>query len=157
MDFLYYIYSHIANRKHCLRTNNTISASNSILSGVPQASVVGPILFNANFNYFFDFIGKASVYNFVDDNSLNLFAESVKDLLKFLELESKAAIHWFSINNMIVNPDKFQAMILNKTKRYYSNETLGFNPNKAGLFQGSFDCLSSQPFISNINITLNNC
>ena len=41
---------------------------------------------------------------------------------------------------MIVNPDKFQAMIINKTKRYHSNETLEFNPNKAGLFQGSFDC-----------------
>ena len=41
-----------------------------------------------------------------------------------LEKESKSAIHWFKINDMIVNPDKFQTMILSfdkKEKKYDLN------------------------------------
>ena len=47
---------------------------------------MGQILFNAHFNDFFGFIEKASAHNFVDDNFLSLFDESVEDLVKPLEL-----------------------------------------------------------------------
>lgn len=78
---------------------------------------MGPILFNANFDDFFVFIEKASIHNFADDNSSSSITDSFEDSVKSLELESKAAIDWFSINNMIENPDKFQAVILDKMKR----------------------------------------
>ena len=37
-------------------------------------------------------------------------------LLDILEMESETAIKWFKQNEMIVNPDKFQAMILGRHK-----------------------------------------
>ena len=76
---------------------------------------------------FFVFIEKALVRNFADDNSLSLFSASIKDLVKSLELESKAAIGSFSINNMILNLDKFEVMIVDKRKRDHSNESLDIN------------------------------
>ena len=38
-------------------------------------------------------------------------SNSIEELIKVLEKESKSAIYWFKMNDMIVNPDKFQAMI----------------------------------------------
>ena len=86
-----YIYSYLASRKQCARINNTTNAFYSILPGVLQGSVVGPILFNANFDDLFVFIEKASIGNFAD-NSSSSFPDSFEDLLKSLKLESKVAI-----------------------------------------------------------------
>ena len=58
----------------------------------------------------------ASLYNFADDNTLSAFATTVSELIKILESESEVVIDWFKINKMVVNPDKFQAIILDKRK-----------------------------------------
>ena len=73
-NLLMYIYSYLSNRKQCVRINNVHSRS----LGVPQGSIVGPILFNCFFNNFFYFIDKASVHNFADDNSLSAFESNIK-------------------------------------------------------------------------------
>ena len=38
---------------------------------------------------------------------------SIEELIKVLEKESKSAIDWFKMNDMIVNPDKSHTMIKN--------------------------------------------
>ena len=43
-SFLCYIYSYLLNRKQCVRINNTNSDFLNVISGVPQGSIVGPIL-----------------------------------------------------------------------------------------------------------------
>ena len=48
-----------------------------------------------------------------DDNSLSNIAETT-DSLKQTESECKVAINWFHEIKMIVNPDKFQAIVLDK-------------------------------------------
>ena len=87
-----------------------------IISGVPQASIVGPILFNAFLNDFVYDIENDSVHNFADDNTLSCFVKTVKDLINVLKEESDVAINWFSRNEMIVNLDKFKSIILTKDK-----------------------------------------
>ena len=64
----------------------------------------------------------ASLYNFADDNTLSAFATTVSELIKILESESEVVIDWFKINKMVVNPDKFQAIILDKRKRDHTDE-----------------------------------
>ena len=66
------------------------------------------------FNDFFFFIPKASVHNFADDNTSASFASTLKELLPILESKCEAAINWLHNNKMIVNPDKFQVILLNK-------------------------------------------
>ena len=113
---LKYIYSYLKKRQQCVRINNIYSSFEEIISGVPQGSIVGPILFNAFLNDFFYDIENASVHNFADDNTLSCFAKTVKDLINVLKEESEVAINWFSSNKMIVNPDKFKSIIVTKNK-----------------------------------------
>ena len=100
-----------------MRINNINSAFNDIISGVPQGSVVGPVLFNAFFNVFFFFIKHATVHNFADDNTLSSFANTFDKLKEILESESKCAIEWFTINGMFVDPDKFKAFVIDKKEQ----------------------------------------
>ena len=84
-------FSYLQNRKQCVKINNISSEFLNIISGVPQGSIAGAILFNVFINDFFFFIKRTSVHNFADDNTLSNFAKTVSDLIKTLEDESRAA------------------------------------------------------------------
>ena len=123
-NLLAYLHSYVSNRKQCVRINNVTSDFETIISGVPQGSIVGPILFNCFFNDFFYFIEKASAHNFADGNTLSKIEETIQNLIALLETESNTAIEWFQNNKMMVNPGKFQAIIIDKKKKCHTNETL---------------------------------
>ena len=122
-----YIYSYLKSRKQCVSVNNIKSTFEEIISGVPQGSIVGPILFNIFFNDFFYFILVASAHNFADDNTLSSFAKTIENLISILESESEIAINWFKNNHMIVNPGKFQAIIFDKHKGNHTNRTINIS------------------------------
>ena len=61
---LKYIYSYLKKRQQCVRINNIYSGFEEIISGVPQGSIVGPILLNAFLNGFFCYKENASAHNF---------------------------------------------------------------------------------------------
>ena len=89
-----------------------------MLSGVPQGSIFGPILFNIFINDLFLWIDQVDTANFADDNTISSLANSIPELIKILERESEKAIKWFDENDMIVNAKKFQGIILNRNGRY---------------------------------------
>ena len=60
---------------------------------------------------FFLFIESSSIHNLADDNTLSAWANTISDLINKLESDSNIAIEWFKMNKMIVNPDKFQAIV----------------------------------------------
>ena len=120
-EALSYIYSYLTNRRQCVHINNIHSQLETIISGVPQGSNLGPILFNLSINDLFFFVVLASLHNFADDNALSAFATTVSELIK-TESESEVVIDWFKINTMVVNPDRFQAIILDKHKRDHTDE-----------------------------------
>ena len=72
------------------------------------------MLFNAFLNDFFYCIRKAFVHNFADDNT---FAKSVKFQVEILMAESENAIKWFSEKYIIVNPDKFKSITIQKSNQ----------------------------------------
>ena len=113
-EALMYILSYLSNRKQCVRINDTYSEFENIITGVPQGSILGPLLFNLSINDLLFFILIASVHNFTDDNRLSAFAENVSELINILQGESEVITDWFKENQMIVNPEKFRVIIIDK-------------------------------------------
>ena len=56
-DFLCYIYPYLKDRKQCVQKNNKQSEFHTMISGAPQGSISGPILFEF-FQLFFLFYSK---------------------------------------------------------------------------------------------------
>ena len=123
-DTVAYIYSYLKNKKQYVRINGTQSYLGDIISGVPQGSILGTILFNLFFNDLFYFILLATAHNFVDGNTLPCYSKTIQELIGSLESECEVALNWFNENKMIVNSGKFQAVIIDERKQDHTNEIL---------------------------------
>ena len=69
----------------------------------------------------FFFIPKASVLDFMDDNTLATSASTHEELLPILTSECEAEFNFLHNNKMIVNPDQFQVIIFDKSGSNYTN------------------------------------
>ena len=54
----------------------------------------------------------SDLLNFAADDTISKTADDINHLLLTLKHDSELAVKWFTDNQMIVNPDKFQALVL---------------------------------------------
>ena len=78
----------------------------------------------------FLWLTKSDLHDFVDDNTIAVTCKNLNDLLRTLEKESESELDWFKNSNMIANPDKFQAIIMNKRRENQITHTLKIYHNE---------------------------
>ena len=104
-DALKLIHSYLSGRWQRTKINKSFSSWSALLKGVPQGSVLGPILFNIYLNDIFYFL-HCNICNFADDATPYVCNKSLKFVLEQLEEQSNIALKWFEDNYMKMNSGK---------------------------------------------------
>ena len=106
------LFSYLHGRKQRVKISTSRSSWTTLSKGVPQGSILGPLLFNIFMNDLFLFIEKCKLYNYADDNSLDSSSDDLLEAMLNLKRDGRNAIDWFTKNGMQANPEKFHFMLL---------------------------------------------
>ena len=102
---------YLAFRKKRTKVGSAYSKWSKIRRGIPQGSVLGPILFNIFINDIFMVIKPSDICNFADDNTLYSCGEWLTEIKENLIFDTESILKWFRLNSLKANPGKFQFRI----------------------------------------------
>ena len=100
------------NRKQILRHNGRTSNELTVLSGIPQGSILGPTLFIFYINAIFDKITDVKIKMFADDCVLYKSGNHWNDIRDPLQDMLDVYINWGSNHCLSLNADKTKCMIV---------------------------------------------
>ena len=107
--------SYLTNRKQYVKLNDITSTVRSISVGVPQGSIIGPLLFNIFINDKVKASTKFSFILYADDTTLNstldCFGQNVIEIQKAIVAELPKIFKWLKLNRLSLNVAKSKFML----------------------------------------------
>jgi len=108
---LKWMHSYLAGRSHCVRVKDQISSLTPISSGVPQGSILGPLLFILFVNDL-PLCTNLEIDMYADDSTLHTSGNSTNELDRNLSSAMHDVHLWCSSNDMVVNESKTKCMTI---------------------------------------------
>ena len=105
------IHNYHTKRKQRTKINHLYSSLEDILFGVPQDSILGPILFNIFLSDLFLTVDDVDIANSTDENTVYKEHENIDDLITSLQDVASKFYKWFSDNQMKGNTEKFHLLL----------------------------------------------
>ena len=113
--------SYLSDRKQYVKIDEVKSSIQSIKTGVPQGSIVGPLLFNIFIN---DIIKSSRKFNFIlyaDDTTLNSavenFGNTTDEIQSSIISELQIICKWLDLNKLCLNVNKSKFMLFHMQQR----------------------------------------
>ena len=119
-----WIKSYLSNRQQYVSIDDVNSPISHINCGVPQGSILGPLLFLIYIN---DIVNSSPILSFIlfaDDTNILLSHNNLRELINIMNLELNNVSLWFKSNKLSLNISKTHFMHFQTTRR---NVTLSQN------------------------------
>jgi hypothetical protein len=103
--------SYLCNRTQAVRVKSSLSQECQLTTGVPQGSILGPLLFNlyvSDLSWSCD----ANLIRYADDTNIIVRADTFEDLRKLGERQLKEVTTWFEANGFVTNLTKTQLLLI---------------------------------------------
>ena len=109
---LSFVRSYLTNKIQRCKIENHFSNWPEITTGVPQGSILGPLLFNIFVNDIFLFVKSSNVFNYAHDITLFAFGKTFDEVTRKFQNGFLILDEWFFNNFLVLNFDKFHFMTL---------------------------------------------
>ena len=112
-----WFHSYLDNRKQYVTLNGSNSSIKTILTGVPQGSVLGPLLFLIYINDLCKCVKYSETYHFADDTNMLLSHSSLETLAKRMNSDLKNLSQWLKANKLSLNVTKTELIIFHSSSK----------------------------------------
>ena len=112
-----WVKSYLENRKQVVKFGNIISDEESVESGVPQGSILGPLLFITCTNDIEKEMEGYDIFSYADDMQILVKGTNIKELERKLEVAIKKANSYYNKNSLLNNATKTEIMLLGSKQK----------------------------------------
>ena len=109
--------SYLSNRNQYVLINGYESGLAAINCGIPQGSVLGPLLFLLYRNDLNQAIKFCKVHHFADHTNLLCLSNSIKELNKLVNADLKHLLNWLNANKISLNVKKTEMIIFKSNQK----------------------------------------
>ena len=103
--------SYLTDRQQYTIVNQYKSKSRNVICGIPQGSILGPLLINIYINDF-PLASNSTIHLFADDTNITLSHSNVSTLQQNINDESVNVSNWFKLNKLSINFKKTEFMVV---------------------------------------------
>jgi hypothetical protein len=114
--------SYLQNRKQFVNIGSEVSDTRIIKCGVPQGSILGPLLFILYINDIVNVSDLCSLILFADDTNIFLSNNNLKSLIDTANIELAKFSTWFKANKLSLNVKKTNFIIFRNKNKQIDND-----------------------------------
>ena len=108
--------SYLRNRVQYVSIEGKTSSHKDIKHGVPQGSILGPLLFILYINDFPNISNKVKFILYADDANIIITADTEAEVIEIFESLSTDIVKWVNINGLFLNLKKTNYMIFTRKR-----------------------------------------